>query len=236
MEMEIDNDKVNNDNDIILNITDDIVVTTNMDGIAPLMEKCIDTGSYFDIAMILHHLYKDKYVVTSIKNKIWFAYKEHKWVRTEIGPYIELSTHVVHLFNEYRKLLAYKQKKRRSKRFADKIIKCGDIIVILNESVCKEKVCKECLYIFYDDQFINKLDEDSNLVPFKNGVYDIENGQLRDGLFSDYLSIYINRSFSPDDLDNDKLMRDFQLFRNEMISKRYRNLYKMYKLKNDYII
>jgi hypothetical protein len=73
-------------------------------------------------------------------------------------------------------------------------------------------------------------------VPFKNGVYDIERRQLRNGLFSDYLSIYINRSFSSDDLENDKLMRDFQLFRNEMISKRYRNLYKMYKLKNDYTI
>lgn len=226
--MEIDNDN---------GISVDIVVTMNVDDeISPLMEKSIDTGSYFDIAMILYHLCKDQYVVTSIKNKIWFAYKEHKWVKTELGPYKELSTHVVFLFNEYRKSLVYKQKKQRSKRLADKIIKCEDIILLLNESSCKEKVCKECLYIFYDDQFINKLDEDSNLVPFKNGVYDIHDGKLRDGLFSDYLSIYINKNFSTDDLDNDRLIRDFQLFRNEMISKRYRNLYKMYKLKNDYII
>lgn len=221
------------------NLDVDIDVTMNVDvddEIIHLMEKSMDTGSYFDIAMILHRLYKEQYVVTSIKNKIWFVYKEHKWVRTELGPYKELSIHVVLLFNEYRKSLQQKQKKQRSKRLADKIIKCQDIIMILNESLCKEKICKECLYLFYDDQFINKLDEDSNLVPFKNGVFDIRVGKLREGLFSDYLSIYINRHFSPDDLENDKLIKDFQLFRNEMISKRYRNLYKMYKLKNDYLI
>lgn len=229
--------EIDNDNDSRNNISLDIVVTMNVDDeITPLIEKCIDTGSYFDIAIVLHQLYKDQYVVTSIKNKIWFVYKEHKWAKTELGPYKELSTHIVHLFNEYRKSLLHKQKKQRSKRLADKLIKCEDIIMILKESSCKEKICKECLYLFYDDQFINKLDENSNLVPFKNGVFDIRVGKLREGLFSDYLSIYINRHFSPDDLENDKLIKDFQLFRNEMISKRYRNLYKMYKLKNDYLI
>lgn len=211
---------------------DSMIVCTNT---ISLIEKSIYTGSYFDIAMILHHLYKDKYVVTSIKNKVWFTYKDHKWVKTELGPYKELSVHIVNLFTEYRKSLTQIKKKLRNKRLCDKISKCEDIILLLNESVFKEKICKECLYIFYDDQFINKLDEATHLIPFKNGVYDMKLRNLRDGIYDDYLSIYINLYFSSDD-DNDLLIRDFLLFRNEMISKRCRNLYKMYKLKNDYIV
>lgn len=201
------------------------------------IEKSIDTGSYFDIAMILHHLYKDKYVVTSIKNKVWFTYKEHKWVKTEMGPYKELSTYVVKLFIEYRKSLNIQKKKKKNqhKRLCEKISKCENIILLLQECAFKEKICKECLYIFYDDQFINKLDEATYLIPFKNGVYDMRQGKLRNGIYDDYLSIYINLHFSIDD-DNDLLIRDFLLFRNDMISKRCRNLYKMYKLKNDYIV
>ena len=200
-----------------------------------LIEKSIDTGSYFDIAMILHNLYKDKYVTTSIKNKVWFTYKDHKWVKTEMGPYKELSIFIVELFTKYRTSLIHKMKKHRSKRLCDKINKCEDIILLLSECMFKEKICKECLYIFYDDQFINKLDEATHLIPFKNGIYDMRQRKLRVGVYDDYLSIYINLHFSLED-NNDKLIKDFLLFRNNMISKRYRNLYKMYILKNEYIL
>jgi hypothetical protein len=128
-----------------------------------------------------------------------------------------------------------KKQHRKTKRTCEKILKCEDTILMLNECVFKEKICKECLYVFYNDQFVNSLDELTHLIPFKNCVYDMNTGACRDGKYDDYLSIYINLIFHIDD-DNEKIIREFVMFRNDMISKRYRNLYKMYKLKNDYII
>ena len=40
----------------------------------------IQTQTEFDVANVLHKFYKDMYVCTSIKNKQWFLFKDHKWV------------------------------------------------------------------------------------------------------------------------------------------------------------
>ena len=40
---------------------------------------------------------------------------------------------------------------------------------------------EECRVLFYDEKFIEKLDENYHLLSFNNGVYDLEKEEFRNG-------------------------------------------------------
>ena len=48
---------------------------------------------------------------------------------------------------------------------------------------------KECKEFFYDKTFIEKLNDQKNLIGFENGVYDLNTSTFRGGLPSDYVSL-----------------------------------------------
>ena len=96
---------------------------------------------------------------------------------------------------------------------------------MLGNPIEKEHICQECLYIFYDNNFIKKLDSNSKLIPFKNGVLCLDSNAFRDGHFTDFLSIYINDEYklpnsTIDSKNLDKLIKDFVIFRQKHIRKR----------------
>ena len=52
-----------------------------------------------------------------------------------------------------------------------------------------DNVMKECRGLFYDKDFMDKLDENHYLFSFKNGVLDLKTGQFRDGRPEDFISL-----------------------------------------------
>ena len=66
-----------------------------------LIEQSVN-GYIYDVAKVVHYLYKDKYVCGKLKSKLWFHFQNHKWKETELGPYKEISTNVLNLFEEYK--------------------------------------------------------------------------------------------------------------------------------------
>jgi phage/plasmid-associated DNA primase len=72
----------------------------------------------------------------------------------------------------------------------------------LKSATYKNNVMTECCEVFYDPQFLEKLDTDPYLICFKNGVYDLRQNTFRKGCPDDYLSksMPINYTkFSEDD-------------------------------------
>jgi hypothetical protein len=47
------------------------------------IEETIFEAGDWDYAMVLFHMFKDKYVCSSITNKKWFTFKKHRWERDE---------------------------------------------------------------------------------------------------------------------------------------------------------
>lgn len=184
-----------------------------IDDIDRMLVNSKDCINYFDIGKLLHSMYKTSYVVTNIKNKVWFCFKDHIWRRTEVGPYNELSTHVL---NEFKVRLA-----SISKRKKYEVATCEEIIKILCNPAEKEKILRECLYIFYDDKFLIKLDKSTTLIPFRDCIYDWKTKTTRPGKYDDYLSIHINEDLDVNNQKkNDKIIKDFVIFRNKVINKR----------------
>ena len=86
---------------------------------------------------------------------------------------------------------------------------------------------REAREIFYQRNFIQKLDQNPLLLGFDNGVIDFETKEFRKGKPSDFISLSTNRNYVPIDRNNDEhndvlqQISEFmsQLFPNESLKK-----------------
>lgn len=183
------------------------------DKLLNLLDNCLSNYSY-DIAKLVYYLYKGEYVCGKLKNKLWYHFKNNKWKVTELGPYNELSNNIVCLFEKY---------KLESSHDEDRINKIDSLITKLKNVSFKETICRECIYLFYDPDFIKKLDRKMNLVCFRNGVWDINNKVLRTGLKEDYISLSIDADYNGESNNIDYIINQFIEFRKKIVMKRLPN-------------
>ena len=183
------------------------------DKLLNLLDNCLSNYSY-DIAKLVYYLYKGEYVCGKLKNKLWYHFKNNKWKVTELGPYNELSNNIVCLFEKY---------KLESSHDEDRINKIDSLITKLKNVSFKETICRECIYLFYDPDFIKKLDRKMNLVCFRNGVWDINNKVLRTGLKEDYISLSIDADYNGENNNIDYIINQFIEFRKKIVMKRLPN-------------
>lgn len=212
-----------------------------------LIENSIN-GTLYDIAQVVYYLLKDDYVSARLKNKLWFKFDGNKWCQIEEGPYYELSTTIVSSYESYLKDLLCTEVTLKNNKACDnleteakaiddqlkliqsEITKTSSIIDKLKNVNFKESLCKECLYLFYNRDFISELDKNEHLVVFKESVYDLKEKQLRNGEKSDKASIYIDAIYDDVienvDVNYDELVNNFIQFRKNLLKKRHpKNVY-----------
>lgn len=211
------------------------------------------TGTSYDIATVVHFLYKDVYKVARLKSKIWYCFDGLKWRPSELGPYYKLSTTVVSIYETQKKDELEKKKvyedqleaiinninensDREIKFFkntlanTDKILQRLDkIIEKLKNVTSKESICKECLYLFYDPDFMFNLDINPNLICFTNGVLDMQQNILRPGAPEDLISLSIKRDFvlpktKEEQIELGMVLEEFRKFSSKITSKRQNRL------------
>lgn len=206
-------------------LKNELTLNTNDNVLKELLLKSLEESCMYDIAQVVHYMYKDTYVVGRLKNKIWFHFETHKWKQTELGPYYELSTVVLTFYiNIMNELLKLKEKTQDvvGKVLDNTIHNCDVIIRKLKNVNYKEQICKECLYLFYDTTFLQKLDQNLNLICFKNGVYDKNEDAFRNGKPEDFILIHIDKKY--DETENkhylSDLIKKFEEFRVIELKKR----------------
>jgi hypothetical protein len=207
-------------------------------------------GTIYDIALVVLNLYKDIYKVATLKTKLWYVFDGLKWIQSELGPYYKLSENVVDIYKQYmsseiEKKIAIEQQiehldkegtdheksvvKNTLKKIEKTIVKIEKVIMKLKNVVSKESICKECLYLFYDSNFLYTLDTNTNLICFQNGVLDLEKNVLRNGYILDNISIIVNANFELPKTKKEKkefilLLDEFKAFRDNITSKRQNEL------------
>ena len=212
-----------------------------------LIENSIN-GTLYDIAQVVYYLLKDDYVSARLKNKLWFKFDGNKWCQIEEGPYYELSTTIVASYESHLKDLLCTEVTLKNNKACDNleteakaiddqlkliqsdITKTSSIIDKLKNVNFKESLCKECLYLFYNRDFISELDKNEHLVVFKESVYDLKEKLLRNGEKNDKASIYIDAIYDDvianDDVNYDELVNNFIQFRKNLLKKRHpKNVY-----------
>jgi phage/plasmid-associated DNA primase len=98
--------------------------------------------------------------------------------------------------------------------------KINALIAKLKNVNYKESLCKECLYMFYDADFLTKLDKNRNLICFKNGVLDNDKKEFREGQPSDYITLFIDDSYIQMTNAFQEKVQRFMEFREKILSKR----------------
>ena len=158
----------------------------------------------FDIAQVLYKLFKDEYTCTSIKNDIWYRFKNHRWVTDEKGTSLRksISTILHSIYQDYSfKILGilqnYNEGEEKWNELTKKSNKCGEIGLMCKKTDKKSNIMKEAQALFYDPKFEEKLDSNPYLLSCKNGVIDFKENVFRNGNPDDYLSMCTHIEYIP---------------------------------------
>lgn len=151
-------------------------------------------GSHNDIAKVLYELYKNEFICGSVSRSIWYQFKNHIWEEIEEGIYLrekissEIVIKYVTLAQECFTKMGQMQDKVDEAATQARAKQIQKIISNLKSSPYKNNVMKEAMEVFYNKEFMNKLNQNKYLIAFKNGVYDLKLCKLRDGIPEDYIS------------------------------------------------
>ncbi len=159
------------------------------------LEKAFETGTEYDIAMVLKQMYKDKYVCVSYDKKgIWYQFRNHRWVsdrglslRSKISEelYILLVSKVEQMTKE---VFEYQDDDERKAFLQKKMKIIGELSIKMKRTSDKDHIMREAAEIFYDGEFIRNMDTNKNLMCFNNGVVDFVNETFREGYPEDYIT------------------------------------------------
>lgn len=169
-------------------------------------------GTPYDIAVVLHEMYQDKFTCASLKHNLWYEFQNHRWVEIEEAYtlHYKISTEMV---NEYSKLAAklYGEVAQcegvEKEALLRRVGMIHKVIDKLKSTKFKTDIMKECKYLFYDIKFLDRLDENRDLLCFSNGVYDLEYKHFRDGTPDDYITLCTNIDYVPYD-ENSKHVKE----------------------------
>ena len=151
-------------------------------------------GSHNDIAKVLYAEYGTEFVCASISSKIWFQFIGHRWEQIEDGIFLrrKISGEIVQRYSQMGKELLSKLSASTDKgedaMFNARLKQVQKMMGNLKSAPYKNNVMKECMEVFYDRRFREKLDTNPTLFPWKNGVYDLVKNIFRPGRPEDFIS------------------------------------------------
>ena len=158
------------------------------------IEESIFEAGDFDYAMVLYHMFKDKYVCSSITNKRWYHFKKHRWERDE-GHSLRLaiSKDLFALYSEKQNEYlsdnqSYESTDDVHEKNQRKIKKIAEICIKLKKTNDKNNIMREAMEIFFDKDFVKNMDANPYLMCFTNGVFDFKAKQFRQGYPQDYIT------------------------------------------------
>jgi phage/plasmid-associated DNA primase len=161
-------------------------------------------GSHRSIADITYKILKQKYVCASGDGKLWYQFDGNLWkidnsalkIRDDLA--ITISNHFINVMNKLA-LNSSDDSVSSISTNADKIKKdCERLLKIsfkLRDSSFKDNLLKEMRGIFYNEEFLNKLDDNPNLIGFNNGVYCLKEGNFRSAYPEDYISYSVGYDY-----------------------------------------
>lgn len=181
-------------NNTVLYYLDQTINSVTASALANPNKNAKGAGDY-DIAVVLHQMYKDEYVCTDIKSGIWWRFKYHRWQQIDSGTYLRKAisnelrdlykTRVTELQNYLSSLDPEDDKYKHIKLRVDTIMK---IVMRLGCTQDKKNIMQECRDLFYDQEFYERLDSNPYLLGVKNGVVDLKEKIFRKGRPDDYIT------------------------------------------------
>lgn len=193
---------------------EEIIKQSKTEAVFKYLEKPDDAS----IATALKIYYKDEFVCTEENGKMWYYFKNHMWYKSPRG--LTLRSKLSHEFSNlyYNRLNQLTREKceaseEEQDKYAERIDKLGKIARGFSSNTTKTRIMNESIENFYDEDFIERLDNNPNLIGFDNGIYDLENDVFRSGKPDDYVSLSTGYDFHPYSIEEpDEKMTELLIF------------------------
>lgn len=152
------------------------------------------TRTHHDISKVIQYMFQYDFVCSSLRNRSWFEFKNHRWHISDcgLGLRLKISTDVWKEYNKavikYCNLANASLNPVDQNRYQEMVKKFSNIAGDLRNQTFKEKLVKECEELFYVDKFEEKLDSNTDLIGFEDGVFELNTMTFRPGKHDDYIS------------------------------------------------
>ena len=168
------------------------------------IEQSVTTATEFDLATVLFNIFKDQFVCVSIKNNCWYEYNGHRWFEIDSGSTLRLliskgmwQLYVDKMQDGTRLLQTMEQSEPGYETMRKRTGKLAEIAFLLKKTTWKNNIMREARELFYDPEFITKLDQNPYLLCFNNYIVDFKNNVHRRGMPDDYISKCTNIDYIP---------------------------------------
>ena len=179
------------------------------------------SGNHHDVARVVKQMYGHRFVCASLRNRVWYEFRNHRWHVCDSGFALRkfVSTDV---WNEFKTTAAEYNTRARAAadddeqlRYSEAEKKLSAVAEKLKIAGYKDNLLKECMELFYEDKFEERLDGDRDLLAFENGVYDLAKHEFRDGRPEDYITFTTGIDYEPYDAA-DPAMAEIDLFMSQV--------------------
>jgi P4 family phage/plasmid primase-like protien len=171
------------------------------------LDETIVSATDWDYAMLLYEMLKDKYVCPSIINKTWYMFKGHRWVIDKGETLRSIISKDMYNLYQTRTIKMRKEQDNypaddpQNEKLRNKIKTISDVGIKLKNTATKNNIIREAMVLFYDKDFLGKMDANKYLMCFKNGVVDFKNKEFRDGYPQDYITKCTNINYEEFNLE-----------------------------------
>ena len=156
--------------------------------------QSLESFADYDFAKVLYHMFKDKYICSSIVNRTWYVFVDHRW-KLDKGFSLrnKISEDMFYLYREKQQELLeemadvesgsdeYIEYKNKSKVYSE-------VCARFKKTNDKNNIYKEVHELFYDEYFVKHMDENRYLLCCANGIIDLKNNVFRAGYPQDYIT------------------------------------------------
>lgn len=167
-----------------------------------------DAVTHYDVAVVVHTMYRHQFACASIRNRLWYEFKDHRW-RVSDSAYTLRRMISTEVYSEYVAAGAYFQERASlnarqvdreesqtdSKKCLDTVKRINGAAMKLKTVGFKESLIKELSEMFFHEGFEEKLNSKGHLIGFDNGVYDMDAQTFRDGQPEDFVSFSTGYDF-----------------------------------------
>ena len=181
------------------------------------LNKC-----HYDIAKVVHRLFKHEFKCVSNKSRIWYRYYNHRWHEMDNGVELKrkISEEVVDEYCNYagkcNEIIQSMQDDTQKETFISRGKAAFEISSKLRDNTFRKHILDCCSDLFYESKFFEKLDSNVNLIGFENGVYDLEKREFREGYPDDFISFSTKIEYEEFEED-EEIVRDVDAFISQVL-------------------
>uniref|UniRef100_A0A6C0D202 SF3 helicase domain-containing protein n=1 Tax=viral metagenome TaxID=1070528 RepID=A0A6C0D202_9ZZZZ len=214
----------------------DYYIEQTIDTLNPLSKNDDKSGcGDYDLANVLYQIFKYDFVCVSVKANIWYQYKNNRWKEIDSGTTLRRAISE-QLRDEYNKksieimfgttndsasaeqlnMIDQDDSAEKNPRLS-RAKRIMSIVQRLSRTTDKKNIMTEAKELFFDPDFLSKLDMNPYLLCFNNGVFDFKEKRFRNGRPEDYISMCTNIDYVQlDPFTHQPIMDEINDFMNKL--------------------